>query len=185
MAAIANNQLYNLTAYGRGYLITCTDPSKCSFYEQQYLTIAADEEKEINVVSYWNAGQSGWVVRNRDVEYAREFVRFLNQDYAEQDAAETLASFHEEAIVDLEDDEDLYTIDQYGRGYLIECNDPTKSEWWGEKYIALSESSEPGIAYWNNTLEAYIVRGRDAEEAEYFVHRANDMRSLEEPAEGP
>ena len=176
MAAVAqSNSLYNLTSYGRGYLITCTDPSACDFYGRAYLTIAQDSQ--MNRVAYWNDSHSGWIVRGRDVEYAKAFIQYLN----DRNAAETLASLaysgRDEAKVDLSDDEDLITLAKHGRGYLIECNDPSRITWWGEKYIALSEQEDAGVAYWNPTLEAYVVRGRNAEEAEYFVHRANHPKN--------
>jgi hypothetical protein len=182
MAAAANasqsKNLYNLTPYGRAYVITCADPNACDFYDQKYLTIAKDETMERQ--AFWSDTHNGWIVRGRDVDYAKAFVDYLNQQQEttaeEMEVAETLATMgdlDDEADVELAEDEDLFTLTQHGRGYLIECNDPKQTSWWGEKYLALSEVNKPGIAYWNKTLEAYVVRGRDVEEAEYFVHRAN------------
>lgn len=87
----------------------------------------------------------------------------------------TLAN--KEAKVELTEDDNLFTLTKHGRGYLIECNDPTQVSWWGEKYLALSEQKDAGVAFWNQTLEAYVVRGRDVEEAEYFVHRAQRIEN--------
>ena len=131
MSAIAsstNANLYNLTTYGRAYLITCTNSSKCGFFGTAYLTIANDADG-VPVVAYWNHSVAGWIVKARDYAYAKAFVDELN-------AADTLVTLGEsevtdeayeadEAEVNMEEDDDIYTIARYGRAYLIECNDPT------------------------------------------------------------
>ena len=181
-ATQSNNQLYSLTPYGRGYLIKCSQPSACDFYAQKYLTVAKDPS--IDVKAFWNATQNGWIVRGRDLVYAQEFVRYLNAtnvDTEEKEAAEALASMKDEAEVDL-GNEPLYTLIKHGRAYLIECNDPKQSTWWGEKYIALSNHKDAAVAFWNASLEGYIVKGRDVEEAEFFLHIANRPSTAPAPA---
>ena len=182
--ATQSKQLYTLTAYGRGFIIKCEVPSQCDFYGQKYLTIA--EDATTKAVSFWNDSHNGWIVRGRDYVFAEAFVKFLNNNQTtttdDMEAAEALASMNDEAEVML-GDEPLYTMTHYGRGYLIECNDPKQSTWWGEKYIALSNRKEPAVAFWNASLEGYIVKGRDAEEAEFFIHLANRPSTAPKPAE--
>jgi hypothetical protein len=187
MAAAANasqsKNLYTLIGYGDGYLITCADPNACDFYEQKYLTIAKDETMERQ--AFWNATLYGWFVRGRDVVYAKAFVDYLNQQQettAEEkevaNALVTMGDLDDEADVELSEDEDLFTLSTYGRAYLIECHDPSQCAFYGNKYIALSDTEEPGVAFWNDRLSGWIVRPEDRDEAEYFVHQANHPKNL-------
>lgn len=47
----------------------------------------------------------------------------------------------------------LFTMTPHGKAQLIQCRDPSACEWWGEKYIALNNSSDdPPTAFWNDRL---------------------------------
>lgn len=175
MAAIASQQLYTIAAYGRGYIIKCTQPDVCHFYGRKYLTIA--EGASIKATSYWNDSQNGWIVRGSDYDRAKAFIDYLNAKAdtgapgaEEKEAAQTLATMGGAR-------DDNFTLERYGRGYLIKCSDPSECPWWGAQYIALSDTEGAGTAFWNAKLGGYIVRNRDADEAEHFVHLANHPKS--------
>lgn len=83
------------------------------------------------------------------------------------------------------DGDDLFTITKHGRAHLIECHDPSQCSFYGNKYLALSDSDEPGVAFWNDLLYGWIVRPEDREEAEYFVHQANHPKNRQQPLSQP
>lgn len=174
MAAIASqsNQLYSIRPYGKAFLIKCSDASKCDFYGEP---IHTPSDK---LTLFYHPQTDGWIVRGSEGEEAAYWVEQEN-DYVE--AARILATMGEEEApeceVELGEDEDNFTLERYGRGYLIECSDPSECPWWGEKYISLSNTEGAGTAFWNNSLEGYVVRRRDVNEAEYFVHLANHPKA--------
>lgn len=106
-------------------------------------------------------------MRGSEGRLARRWVKEENQRF---EAAQTLATMGGAR-------DDNFTLERYGRGYLIKCFDPTDCPWWGSEYIALSNTEGAGTAFWNAKLGGYIVRNRDADEAEYFVHLANHPKA--------
>ena len=169
MAASASQskQLYTIRPYGKAHLIECSDTSKCNFYGEPIYTPME------GLTLFFHPQTNGWVVRGSESENAKYWVEQEN-DYCE--AAQILSTFSESAV-ELEEDEDNFTLERYGRGYLIECSDPSGCPWWGAQYIALSDTEGAATAFWNETLGGYIVRNRDADEAEHFVHLANHPKA--------
>ena len=161
--------LYKLESYGSDSIIRVTRPSECNFFAQQSLTIAKSDT--LDVKATWNTTDRGWVCENKNLEYANAFVTEMNRLYEAEYDSEDMddSSF-------MNEDFPLFTITPHGRAYLIRCNDWTACEWWTEKYIALSNNEEPAVAFWNDRLGGYIVRGRDKREACRFVLRANQPK---------
>lgn len=160
MAATAS-QLYTIRPYGKAFLIECSDSSKCEFYGEP-IHMPSDD-----LTLFFHPQTNGWIVRGSEGRLARRWVKEQNESF---EAAQTLATMGGSR-------DDNFTLERYGRGYLIRCFDSTECPWWGSEYIALSDAEDAGTAFWNKKLGGYIVRNRDADEAEYFVHLANHPKA--------
>ena len=163
MAATASQskQLYTIRPYGKAHLIECTNCSVCDFYGEPVHTPSDD------LTLFFHPQTNGWIVRGSEGRLAKRWVKEENQAW---EAAQTLSTMGGAR-------DDNFTLERYGRGYLIRCFDSTDCPWWGSEYIALSDAEDAGTAFWNKKLGGYIVRNRDADEAEYFVHLANHPKA--------
>ena len=163
MAATASQskQLYTIRPYGKAFLIECTNCSMCEFYGEPIHTPSDD------LTLFFHPQTNGWIVRGSEGRLAKRWVKEENQRF---EAAQTLTTMGGAR-------DDNFTLERYGRGYLIKCSNPTECPWWGSEYIALSNTEGAGTAFWNAKLGGYIVRNRDADEAEYFVHLANHPKA--------
>lgn len=66
-----------------------------------------------------------------------------------------------------------FTLTGHGKEFLLECYEPSAYDWWGKESLNLTDEKDPVIVVWNSTLQAYIVKDTQIEEAEYFIHRTN------------
>lgn len=69
----------------------------------------------------------------------------------------------------------LYTLQEYGRGYIIRCNNPSKCEFLGKPCIYMNDSEYGPKAYFNGPIGAWVVRRRDYNDALSFVNKLNGV----------
>jgi len=68
----------------------------------------------------------------------------------------------------------LYNVAPLGRGYLLTCSNPNLCEFYGQTYLTIAEDqSVSATAFWSDTHQGWIVRGRDVTFAEAFVEYLN------------
>ena len=142
--------LYTLQEYGKGYLIVCNNPSKCDFLGTAYLQMNSSDDRSI---AYWNGPLGGWVVRRKYYDDAEYFVNNLN-------GVEYLRN-------------DNFVLTKHKNAYLISCRRPNECHFWRTPYLALTSSQRGPVGYWNEPLNAWVVKASNKDVAEQFVRTSN------------
>jgi len=127
-----------------------------------YLPITAWED---GPKAYWNGTLGGWVVRRRYHDDAEYFVSSLNGE--ERDISEN------------------FVLTKHKNAYLISCRRPNECHYWGTPYLALTNSQRGPVGYWNDPLDAWVVKASDKDVAEQFVRMSNYPQLRRQTSNGP
>ena len=151
-------ELWTIRPYGAEFLIECNDNNKCYFSGKP---VYEPYGKHVTLTYHTQTG--GWTVPASQEQFARKWVEEENE--CEVEEPEGCGEFY---------------LEPNGQDYILKCSDPSECDWWGKRFILLSDEEGASKAYLSVKNGGYNVKNKNLEEAEQFVNFMNNKTEQEQ-----